>query len=99
MSFEHGDSDHPIWEADTGSQHDGNATGGYVRRYRGVVISNDDPMQENRLEVTVPTSTSRLRGRFRRTTRSTSIPPDAGADVWIEYDDGDPACPRWVGVA
>ena len=50
VSFEHGDSDSPIWEADTGSQDDGQATDGYVGRYRGAVLSNDDPMQENRLE-------------------------------------------------
>ncbi|MEO8264857.1 MAG: phage baseplate assembly protein V [Ilumatobacteraceae bacterium] len=54
VSFEHGDSDYPIWEPDTGGRPDGHATGGYVGRYRGIVLSNDDPVQENRLEVMVP---------------------------------------------
>ena len=26
-------------------------------------------------------------------------PPGLGTDVWIEYDSGDPAYPRWVGLA
>ena len=25
--------------------------------------------------------------------------PDVGADVWIEYENGDPLYPRWVGIA
>ena len=99
VSFEHGDSDYPIWEADTGSQHDGNATGGYVGRYRAVVISNDDPMQENRLEVTVPDVEPSPAWAMPSYDTQYLTPPDISADVWIEYDDGDLAYPRWVGVA
>ena len=25
--------------------------------------------------------------------------PEVGTEVWIEYESGDPAYPRWVGLA
>ena len=99
VSFEHGDSDYPIWEAGSGGQQDGQATGGYVGRYRGTVLSNDDPMQENRLEVIVPDVDPGSAWAMPSYDTQYLTPPDAGADVWIEYDNGDPAYPRWVGVA
>jgi hypothetical protein len=99
VTFEHGDSGYPIWESDTGSQHDGHTTGAYVGRYRGLVLSNDDPMQQNRLEVTVPDVDPSAAWAMPSYDTQYATPPDVGADVWIEYDNGDPAYPRWVGVA
>ena len=99
VSFEHGDTDYPIWEADTGSQHDGQASGGYVGRYRGTVLSNDDPMQENRLEVTVPDVDPSSAWAMPSYDTQYLAPPDVGSEVWVEYDNGDPASPRWVGIA
>ena len=99
VTFEHGDSDYPIWEPDTGSQQDGHTTPGYVGRYRGTVLSNDDPMQENRLEVMVPDVDPSAAWAMPSYDTQYLAPPDAGADVWIEYDNGHPAYPRWVGVA
>jgi Type VI secretion system/phage-baseplate injector OB domain len=97
VSFEHGDTDYPVWEHDPGADE---ATAGYVGKYRGVVVGNDDPLQQGRVEVTVPEVDPE---------RAWALPsdddadhgeyPEIGAEVWIEYDNGDPAYPRWVGLA
>src|SRR4029079_7886312 len=54
VSFEHGDSDYPVWQADQGADQGVPPAGGSVGTYRGVVVDNMDPQQERRLEVTVP---------------------------------------------
>jgi hypothetical protein len=96
VSFEHGDTDYPVWQFESD---DSNAARGYVGKYRGMVLDNLDPLQENRLSVTVPevdpSSAWALPSDDVRYTAS----PDVGAQVWIEYDNGDPAYPRWVGLA
>ncbi|MGZ4770726.1 MAG: phage baseplate assembly protein V, partial [Ilumatobacteraceae bacterium] len=98
VSFEHGDTDYPVWQLDQGDQNP--AQSGYVGKYRGVVVSNDDPMQEHRLEVTVAdvdpwpawATPSPDNYQYAET-------PDVGSEVWIDYENGDPSHPRWVGLA
>jgi Type VI secretion system/phage-baseplate injector OB domain len=99
VSFEHGDSDYPVWEAYSDTGQAGDATSGYIGKYRAGVIDNDDPIQENRLLVLVPEvdpstiwATPAGDVRYNET-------PDVGAEVWVEYEYGDPAYPRWVGLA
>jgi hypothetical protein len=99
VSFEHGDTDFPIWQTDSGAEQGGNAYGGYVGNYHGLVVGNDDPMQQNRLEVTVPEVDS---------SPAWATPSDdvryietsaVGSEVWVEYENGDPAYPRSVGLS
>ena len=51
VSFEHGDSDYPVWQHDGGGE---SAGGSYVGKYRGRVIDNVDPIYAKRLQVEVP---------------------------------------------
>jgi hypothetical protein len=99
VSFEHGDTDYPIWQAAAGAEEDNNASRGYIGKYRGVVVSNDDPMQQNRLEVSVPEVDSSTIWATPSDDVKYNDPPDVGATIWIEYENGDPAYPQWVGVA
>ncbi len=75
----------------------------FYGKYRGQVVDNIDPMELNRLLVEVPT----LPG----TATSWAMPcqpygglqvglvltPPIGANVWIEFENGDPSYPVWVG--
>ena len=64
-----------------------------------VVVSNDDPMQENRLEVTVADVDSSSVWATPSEDVRYNTPPDVGVNVWVEYENGDPLYPRWVGIA
>ncbi len=97
VSFEHGDSDYPIWQAAAGSA-DSSSSGRCVGKYHGVVVSSDDPMQENRLEVTVAEVDSSSVWATPSDDMRYLATPEVGAAVWIEYESGDPLYPRWVGV-
>jgi uncharacterized protein involved in type VI secretion and phage assembly len=76
----------------------------FFGKYRGVVINNIDPMQIGRLQVMVPDVSAVL-------PTSWALPcfpvggiqmgmftvPLLGAGVWIEFEQGDPDYPIWVG--
>ncbi len=99
ISFERGDTDYPIWEPFSDTDQNDDATRGYVGKYRASVVDNADPIQENRLEVIVPeVDSSRVWATAADDVRYGDA-PEIGADVWVEYEYGDPAYPRWVGVA
>jgi Type VI secretion system/phage-baseplate injector OB domain len=99
VSFEHGDTDYPIWEPYSDAEQNGDATSGYVGKYRASVVDNADPMQENRLQVTVPEVDSSSIWATASDEVRYGDTPEIGAEVWIEYEYGDPAYPRWVGLA
>ena len=99
VSFEHGDTDYPIWEPDSGLEQSGSGASGYIGKYRGAVVGNDDPMQQNRLEVTVPEVDPSPAWAMPSDDTQYMEPPEIGTEVWIEYDGGDPYYPRWVGFA
>ena len=100
VSFEHGDSDHPVWQSDPGQETPGDRSGGYIGKYRGLVVSNADPLQQHRLEVTVPEIDTSPAWAVAGVDDHEPIElPDVGAEVWVEYEYGDPAYPRWVGLA
>lgn len=76
----------------------------YYGKYRGVVLNNVDPMQIGRIQVIVPDVSGFLptswampcapvggiqMGQF-------AVPP-IGAGVWVEFEQGDPDYPVWVG--
>jgi hypothetical protein len=76
----------------------------YWGKYRGVVVNNIDPEQRGRIQAIVPAVT----GEILSTWCLPCVPvagiaegffavPPLAASVWIEYEDGDPDKPIWVG--
>lgn len=76
----------------------------YYGKYRGKVENNLDPQQQGRIMVSVPMVTGS--GTLNWAMPSTpfagngvglwAIPP-VGANVWVEYEGGDPDLPIWSG--
>jgi uncharacterized protein involved in type VI secretion and phage assembly len=76
----------------------------YFGKYRGMVITNIDPMQIGRLMVQVPD----ISGLVPSTWAMPCFPvtgkqmgvwvlPPIGAGVWVEFEQGDPDYPIWTG--
>lgn len=76
----------------------------YYGKYRGVVLNNIDPMQIGRIQVSVPD----VSGLIPTTWAMPCVPvagintgvytvPQIGSGVWIEFEQGDPDRPIWVG--
>jgi uncharacterized protein involved in type VI secretion and phage assembly len=76
----------------------------YYGKYRGMVLNNVDPMQIGRVLVQVPDvlglATSSwampcvpIAGKM----SGTYVVPQMGAGVWVEFEQGDPDHPIWVG--
>jgi uncharacterized protein involved in type VI secretion and phage assembly len=76
----------------------------YYGKYRGTVVTNVDPLQIGRIQAIVPDVT----GLVPSTWAMPCVPiagkqmgafvvPQVGAGVWIEYEQGDPDHPIWVG--
>jgi hypothetical protein len=76
----------------------------FYGKYRGMVISNVDPMQQGRLMVQVPD----VGGLIPGTWAMPCVPiagiqngmfalPIPGSGVWVEFEQGDPDFPIWVG--
>lgn len=76
----------------------------YYGKYRGTVVNNVDPMQLGRLQVTVPDVTGLVPGTW----ANPCLPvagmqmgffsvPMPGAGVYVEFEQGDPDYPVWVG--
>jgi hypothetical protein len=81
--------------------------GRYYGKYRGVVMNNVDPMQSGRLLVTVPDVLGLAPSSWAvpcvplagptGTQMGVFLVPPIGAGVWIEFEQGDPEYPIWVG--
>ena len=78
--------------------------GNYYGKYRGVVLNNIDPLQQGRLQVQVPD----VAGLIPVSWAMPCVPlagiqngmfalPIAGSGVWVEFEQGDPDYPIWVG--
>lgn len=76
----------------------------YYGKYRGLVLNNIDPMQMGRLMVQVPD----VAGLAPGTWAMPCVPiagiqngmvalPIIGSGVWVEFEQGDPGYPVWVG--
>lgn len=76
----------------------------YFGKYRGMVLNNIDPLQQGRLQVQVPD----VQGLAPATWAMPCVPiagiqngmvalPIIGSGVWIEFEQGDPDYPVWVG--
>ncbi len=76
----------------------------FFGKYRAVVINNVDPMQIGRIQVIVPDVSTILPTSW----AMPCVPiggmqmgvfgvPQLGAGVWVEFEQGDPDYPVWVG--
>lgn len=73
-------------------------------KYRGTVLNNIDPLQIGRIMVTVPdvlslapTSWAMPCVPIAGKQMGTYVIPQIGAGVWIEFEQGNPDYPIWVG--
>jgi hypothetical protein len=89
---------------DTLDRETSNQSQQFFGKYRGTVIDNVDPMQIGRLQVVVPDVSSFLPTSWAMPCLPVAgiqmgmltVPP-IGAGVWIEFEQGDPDYPIWVG--
>jgi uncharacterized protein involved in type VI secretion and phage assembly len=77
----------------------------YLGKYRGTVVNNVDPMQLGRIQAMVPdvsglvpTSWAMPCMPFGGINAGMFAVPMIGAGVWIEFEQGDPDYPIWVGT-
>jgi hypothetical protein len=85
----------------------GASTRAYYGKYRGTVINNIDPMQRGRLLVQVPDVVGLVPSSWAEPCTPLAGPtgppmgvylvPPIGAGVWVEFEQGDPDFPIWVG--
>ena len=76
----------------------------FYGKYRGVVLNNIDPMQQGRLQIQVPD----VSGLAPTSWAMPCVPlaglqngmvalPIIGSGVWVEFEQGNPDYPIWVG--
>lgn len=76
----------------------------FYGKYRGMVLNNIDPMMQGRLQVQVPD----VAGLIPTSWAMPCVPiagiqngmvaiPIIGSGVWVEFEQGDPDYPIWVG--
>ncbi|MEL7940102.1 MULTISPECIES: phage baseplate assembly protein V [Pseudomonas] len=76
----------------------------YYGKYRGMVLNNVDPLQQGRLQVQVPD----VAGLVPASWAMPCVPiaglqngmvalPVIGSGVWVEFEQGNPDSPIWVG--
>ena len=76
----------------------------YYGKYRGVVVASLDPEARGRLLVRVPDVTGPNFTNWARPclpwggmSMGSHIVPPPETNVWVEFEQGDPNCPIWVG--
>ncbi|MCU1264362.1 MAG: uncharacterized protein JWM21_680 [Acidobacteria bacterium] len=76
----------------------------FYGKYRGTVINNIDPMQMGRIQAIVPdvlgivpTSWAMPCVPIAGKQMGTYLIPQIGAGVWMEFEQGNPDYPIWVG--
>jgi phage baseplate assembly protein gpV len=76
----------------------------FFGKYRGSVVENVDPLFQARLLVSVPDVFGLLSSSWAMPCvpmtgplAGTFVRPPIGADVWVEFEQGDPQMPIWVG--
>lgn len=79
-------------------------TGKYLGKYRGTVIDNVDPMQIGRLMVQIADVSNLIPSTwampclpFGGIQSGMFVQPAIGSGVWIEFEQGNPDYPVWVG--
>jgi len=76
----------------------------YYGKYRGTVMNNIDPMQIGRIQVMVPDVSNVMLSSWAMPCMPVAginngmfAPPVLGSGVWVEFEQGDPDYPIWVG--
>ncbi|HET9252850.1 MAG TPA: phage baseplate assembly protein V [Candidatus Eisenbacteria bacterium] len=76
----------------------------FYGKYRGMVLNNIDPLQLGRLLVQVPDVSGLLTSSWAMPCvpiagklMGVYVVPQVGSGVWIEFEQGDPDHPIWVG--
>jgi hypothetical protein len=76
----------------------------FFGKYRGTVINNVDPMQMGRIQAMVPDVSGLLPSSWAMPCLPLAginmglfTVPMIGAGVWVEFEQGDPDYPIWVG--
>lgn len=76
----------------------------FYGKYRGMVVNNIDPMQIGRLLVQVPDVLGAIPSSWAMPCvpiagkqNGVYVIPQIGAGVWVEFEQGDPDYPIWVG--
>lgn len=78
----------------------------YYGKYRGTVITNIDPENRGRIQAIVPDVTSLIPSTWAEACVPLAggpppmgiyVVPPIGANVWIEFEQGDPNYPIWTG--
>jgi uncharacterized protein involved in type VI secretion and phage assembly len=76
----------------------------FYGKYRGTVVNNLDPLQIGRILALVPDVSTLLPTSWAMPCvpiagkqMGTYMVPQVGAGVWIEFEQGDPDYPIWVG--
>jgi uncharacterized protein involved in type VI secretion and phage assembly len=80
------------------------SVGTFYGKYRGTVVNNVDPKQLGRIQVLVPDVSAVLPSSWALPCvpvagkqSGTFVLPQIGAAVWVEFEQGDPDFPIWVG--
>jgi uncharacterized protein involved in type VI secretion and phage assembly len=76
----------------------------YLGKFRGTVVNNVDPLQIGRLQVMVPDVSNVIPTTWAMPCLPLAgmqmglhaVPP-VGSGVWVEFEQGDPDYPIWVG--
>lgn len=77
--------------------------GRFYGKYRGMVVNNIDPMNQGRIQAMVPAVSDILSNwalpcvPIAGRQQGVFVVPQPGANVWIEYEAGDPQYPIWSG--
>ena len=98
VSFEAGDSDYPVWQRPQGGDAPDNSRS-YVGKYHGRVINNMDPLDQRRVEGMIPEISDTPAWATAGSEVEHLDVPELDTLVWIEFEYGDPAYPKWVGLA
>jgi hypothetical protein len=77
----------------------------FFGKYRGSVVTNVDPLLQGRLIVRVPDVFGLLPSNWALPCvplagplmGTSFVPPPVGSSVWVEFEQGDPETPIWVG--
>jgi uncharacterized protein involved in type VI secretion and phage assembly len=76
----------------------------FYGKYRGTVINNIDPMQIGRIQVMVPDVSNFIPTSWAMPCLPIAgkqmgmfVMPQIGSGVWVEFEQGDPDFPIWIG--
>jgi uncharacterized protein involved in type VI secretion and phage assembly len=85
-------------------QHPHPAAARFYGKYRGIVVNNIDPQQIGRMQLQVPAVLGASTSAWALPCMPVAGPqmglfvlPPVGANVWVEFEGGDPDAPIWVG--